>query len=164
MALQLCRKRVPGSLAEVCQARVAAGVARTMMIAPTTSALTNARKVTTTVFPLRTTASARARTRAGVREGERQQRGPAHAVPPRIGPVAPRHEETDLLAGQAGRLERARQAAPVHDDDPVRQGHHLVQLRGDQQHGRSRVPRRDEPAVHVFDGADIQPAGRLRRR
>ncbi len=74
---------------------------------------------------------------------------------------ASRHEEPDLLAGEAGRLEGSRQPSPVHDDDPVRERHDLVQLRGDQEHRRSRVPRRHQPAVHVFDGADVQPSRRL---
>jgi len=84
------------------------------MIAPRMSALTKARKVTVTAFPLRTTS--RVRRRKGLRGGSRFRRcgDPAHACPPvaRRGSRAARHEKTDLLPGpEASRLERSGEAS-----------------------------------------------------
>ena len=51
--------------------------------------------------------------------------------------------------------------APEHHRDPVAQRQHLVQLGGDEQHGRPAVALVDYPAVDVLDRADVEAPGGL---
>src|SRR5256885_14993190 len=49
----------------------------------------------------------------------------------------------------------------VHDQDPIGEVEHLVELRGNEQHGDARVTTLDDLLVDELDAADVQPSRRL---
>ena len=72
------------------------------------------------------------------------------------------HHQTEHVARRRRRHD-ADDPPAVHDQDPVREREHLVQLRRHDDHRRAVVALLDDPGVHELDRADVHAAGRLGR-
>src|ERR1700674_2363921 len=55
---------------------------------------------------------------------------------------------------------RLQQRAPRHDDDPIRQLEHLVEIAGVEQHRRASRGGRTDPVADRLRGADVEPPRR----
>ena len=58
-------------------------------------------------------------------------------------------------------IQLAHDLALVHHEDPVGDGHDLIQLQRNQQHGLACVTLGNDLAVDIFDGAHVQATGGL---
>src|ERR1041384_3073551 len=83
-----------------------------------------------------------------------------HSRCPALGPYA-QHHPTHHPPVRAGRC--LTHPPPMHDQDPLRQREHFVQVGGVDDHRHAVPGGGAEPLVHLDGGADIQPPGGILR-